>query len=178
MSEDIKDVVAEFEEISKTFRETIQEKLKVAFSKFFAEYPEFRSIEWNQYTPYFNDGEPCEFRVCDFWYSMQKEFYTEDDWSAIEDFDDYSAGELEDYQVLRAPTDYERKTSWYADFVAAYDELSEEEKQNRLRLSNAWEQMSSAMATIPDEVFLATFENHSSIRVTKDGITITEYDHD
>ena len=33
------------------------------FDKFFDEYPEVETLKWTQYTPYFNDGSPCEFSV-------------------------------------------------------------------------------------------------------------------
>lgn len=29
----------------------------------FAKYPELKTISWTQYTPYFNDGDPCTFRA-------------------------------------------------------------------------------------------------------------------
>lgn len=32
---------------------------------FFAEFPEITAVIWTQYTPYFNDGDPCEFYVND-----------------------------------------------------------------------------------------------------------------
>jgi len=31
----------------------------------FIEHPTIQTISWTQYTPYFNDGEPCEFSVHD-----------------------------------------------------------------------------------------------------------------
>lgn len=37
------------------FQEGVQE--------FFANNPEVRFFSWTQYTPYFNDGDPCEFSV-------------------------------------------------------------------------------------------------------------------
>jgi len=37
--------------------------LKKGLNVIFEEYPNIDSISWNQYTPYFNDGDPCEFSV-------------------------------------------------------------------------------------------------------------------
>lgn len=34
-----------------------------ASKKLFDEYPELESFGWEQYAPYFNDGEPCTFSV-------------------------------------------------------------------------------------------------------------------
>lgn len=37
-----------------------------SFQAVFAAVPELETIEWTQYTPHFNDGEPCEFGVHEF----------------------------------------------------------------------------------------------------------------
>jgi len=34
-----------------------------ALTDFMAEHPEVESLQWTQYTPYFNDGDACEFGV-------------------------------------------------------------------------------------------------------------------
>lgn len=40
-----------------------KEALAEAFTSVFTAHPEIRAIGWTQYTPYFNDGEPCVFDV-------------------------------------------------------------------------------------------------------------------
>ena len=46
-------------------RKVFVERQKVIFTEIsnliFQEYPEINSFGWTQHTPYFNDGEPCEF---------------------------------------------------------------------------------------------------------------------
>lgn len=39
------------------------EVIKELFLAFFDESPEVKAIKWTQYTPHFNDGEPCTFNV-------------------------------------------------------------------------------------------------------------------
>ena len=46
--------------------------LRDCFKAFFAKHPSVYALRWAQYTPYFNDGEPCVFRV------MEAEFCTEE----------------------------------------------------------------------------------------------------
>ena len=41
-----------------TLTSLIKNQLKDAFQK----HPNVKTIEWHQYTPYFNDGDPCYFR--------------------------------------------------------------------------------------------------------------------
>ena len=52
-------------------RAALAKQLQVSFGEivqdFFARNPEFAGIRWNQYTPYFNDGDECVFNVHDFW---------------------------------------------------------------------------------------------------------------
>lgn len=45
--------------------EEARKVLKPALETFMQEHPDVLAIGWVQYTPYFNDGEPCEFSVGD-----------------------------------------------------------------------------------------------------------------
>jgi hypothetical protein len=45
---------------------TGKESLAEPFGEFFKAHPRVKAIRWEQYTPYFNDGEPCEFGVNEF----------------------------------------------------------------------------------------------------------------
>ena len=47
----------------KKLKEEGAEALKEVLREFFAKFPEARAIRWRQYTPYFNDGDPCSFSV-------------------------------------------------------------------------------------------------------------------
>jgi len=40
-----------------------KEALTNEFKRVFEEWPEVEGIRWTQYTPYFNDGDPCRFSV-------------------------------------------------------------------------------------------------------------------
>ena len=55
------------------------------FKVFFAEYPEVKAVGWKQFTPHFNDGEPCEFS-CDS-YSLKINGEGEDDYGDINTID-------------------------------------------------------------------------------------------
>lgn len=60
MFEDIK-------EAQRELRDRMQEAFAAEFDKFFAENPGFDAVSWTQYTPGFNDGEPCVFRLGSVW---------------------------------------------------------------------------------------------------------------
>lgn len=40
--------------------------VKDLFKELFDKHPALQAVEWRQYTPYFNDGDPCYFRVGEF----------------------------------------------------------------------------------------------------------------
>lgn len=50
-------------DLRKEMSEMGQESIFDLFKDFFAKHPEITGIQWSQYTPYFNDGEPCVFSV-------------------------------------------------------------------------------------------------------------------
>lgn len=69
---------AELKRIKDEMSENFQIELKTAFKEVFFQYPNIIKITWTQYTPFFNDGDPCIFRVTD-----------------LEIFDDETTGEID-----------------------------------------------------------------------------------
>lgn len=56
--EEIRKAKEEYEEKLQTVR---KEQFAEHFKDLFAQHPEVVKIQWRQYTPYFNDGDTCEF---------------------------------------------------------------------------------------------------------------------
>jgi hypothetical protein len=65
MTNSIDAFIAEFTEIKAQFQRDAQVKLKEVFAEFWEKNPGIKTVIWTQYAPYFNDGEPCKFSVCD-----------------------------------------------------------------------------------------------------------------
>ncbi len=61
------------EKITKSIEETIATR-KATFTEtlklFFEDHPEVAMVTWEQYTPYWNDGESCEFGTYNLFYIM------------------------------------------------------------------------------------------------------------
>lgn len=53
----------ESEILKKKMRESASETFKTCSKGLFDKYPELKSYGWQQYTPYFNDGDECLFGV-------------------------------------------------------------------------------------------------------------------
>lgn len=99
-------------------RDTGEDALKEAFKEIFDKHPSIYSISWKQYTPYFNDGDPCYFRVGEWdveWAEEDEDEESEeddsvddeseDDESDDEEATDDQAKALEDIENLFASLD-------------------------------------------------------------------------
>jgi len=57
----------EFIKMRKEYEQLIHAEAKKLFEKMFTEFfynnPEFTKVSWAQYTPFFNDGDACVFRI-------------------------------------------------------------------------------------------------------------------
>jgi len=110
LQDDVTGMIAEFEKAKKAFQDQMQVQLKALFASFFQTHPEVVGICWEQYTPYFNDGDPCEFRVGDFLYTTSQE--TWDEAYSSYDLEGENGGEL-----------YNTYSSNQGEFPAAYVEF-------------------------------------------------------
>jgi hypothetical protein len=136
------------------FKQEGETLLKAVTKQFFAENPLVKAIKWDQYTPYFNDGDSCEFSVND------PMFINTDDADALSDcrWEEYQ-GEDESVEVY---------TEWGGDFT----EISKEMKDN-IRMFSKFicsDEMSDVMESV--------FDDHSTITVTANGFDVDELDHD
>lgn len=67
-------------EAQKEFRRTMKQLTRPVISEMAADimraHPEITAIRWSQYTPYFNDGSPCTFRVYEPEFQFSDSFVT------------------------------------------------------------------------------------------------------
>jgi len=77
-----------------------EDAVKELFKELFDKHPQLQSVTWRQYTPYFNDGDPCYFRVGEFETDFDGEEYEDED--EEEDVVEEEATE----EVVEEPIDY------------------------------------------------------------------------
>ena len=70
MSTDIMALVEDYKKSKAEFSDKAQEAMRTAFKDFFDVNPNIEMIAWTQYTPFFNDGDPCVFGVADMYFSL------------------------------------------------------------------------------------------------------------
>lgn len=127
-----------------------QDVLKEAFTDFFKACPDIAGFGWTQYTPYFNDGDECTFRINEFTFTKNKEIVLEEVSSAYE---------LEDEGGFSV-SDYRHNA----------DECTADENKACLAIE--------ALANQLEDICKSVYGDHSNIIVSPTAVYISEYDHD
>lgn len=171
---DIKDFVNQMQVATKKIEDAKAEATKLALDTFngqvttlFEMYPQVQSVTWRQYTPYFNDGDTCEFSAY------------------IDEFDtvvlDNNGEEVENEYV--APGKYrdavETGLDSFVDPYATYKggqyesavvQITDEHKFLVL--------LQKMLVAMGDDIMLNTFGDHVQVKVSRAGVNVDEYDHD
>lgn len=144
----------------------MQQILKDAFKDIFEKCPSLGAIVWNQYSPYFNDGDECTFDV------HEAELFRIG-------FDDEVIDELEEgdeFHLPKKPDSYyyrDTASSYSRGLVAKWEAL---ENKEEVELAHA---LVKSVFGIDDAIFQATFGNHSKIIATREKFIVEDYsDHD
>jgi hypothetical protein len=90
-----KTVKGRFAELQARMEQTKQEMLEVGQEAFagevkeiFTEFPTLKAFRWVQYTPYFNDGDPCYFAVQDYDFGVRLDGMAEFAGEYVDDLSD------------------------------------------------------------------------------------------
>ena len=151
------DVIGEANELLDNFlkrKEELSEKIKKeltnVLSKIFEKYPMIEKISWNQYTPYFNDGDVCTFGANVSYISVNDE---EDD------------GWCNEYYYAEEYL----KNGKYKDKIGDVD-------LDKVRGIMEFKQI---LSRIPQEMYLEMFGDHVVVTVDRHGkVSVAEIDHD
>jgi hypothetical protein len=134
------------------------------------ESPRVEAIRWEQYTPYFNDGDICEFGVRAPEIKVNDRPEAEDDeWGEEYHsvYSDYIAGGRRQRWVPSGPR------SWDGSYEPYGDEIPQHEDYDALN------DLSSAMERGRFDDFLYdAFGDHAQVTVYSDRITVATYDHE
>jgi len=114
---------------------------------------------WRQFTPYFNDGDPCVFGAGSVWVRT------------CDDGEDADRDALDvEYHATLSPRRWNAKAVRYEDIERAPEKAA---------LYVHCEALADAVESGAfDEVLLEAFGDHADITVKRDGITVEFYEHD
>jgi hypothetical protein len=154
-----------YEKMVNAFKE---EDFKGWFLEYFKLYPFITSIKWTQYTPYFNDGDPCVFCIHEPELELSAAFVAANPGLELvgSGYSKKTQDELDDY-----PDEEEVKSLT----LDTYEFTKEQGK--------AYPDMREAVSSITDlfeaeDILLHVFGDHAEIVVTPEKIVCEEYEHD
>lgn len=143
--------------------------------------PFFTEFGWEQFTPYFNDGEPCEFSASGLWVKTQDDPKAIADWSARQKAEGYGTVEV-DWDAKDDTWGVEwgdHPTLGDEKYTNGYEEDSKVYVGHHEAEYNLARELNKAIGGGHfDNVLLDLFGDHCQVKVTRAGITIDEYSHD
>lgn len=127
--------------------------------------PTIVEFGWRQYTPYFNDGEPCAFGVHGTWVRTTADTDVEDEYE-LEMWSHRSLGKV--------------TTQWAENVVNGRREKTGEtyEGPDRARYDRCKALERAVEGGHFENVLLEAFGDHARVTVRRDGIEIEFYEHD
>lgn len=129
--------------------------------------PTIVEFGWRQYTPYFNDGDTCEFGVHGVWVRTTADVDVEED---DEYYDSYDLDVDYHRSLGKVKSDWNQETRQYEN--KRYEGPDEGRYDRCQALARAIE--SGAY----ENALLDTFGDHAMVTVRKDGIEVEFYSHD
>lgn len=142
---------ARIKALKEEIKKETQDNIKEIFVFLFNENEWLEEITWSQYTPYFNDGDSCEFNVYETTVNgcsiYKNSLYNENYGSHL--------GE---------------------DFTKKFIEKASPEIINKLE--NVLNIVEKFKNNIGDDVLLDIFGDHAQVVITRNGVQIEEVDHD
>jgi hypothetical protein len=141
-------------ELEGLLKEHGKEMLRELFAELFAAAPAIKAVRWTQYTPYFNDGDACVFRIHD------------PEYSTVDPDGDGETGEDSDENDNDEDAD---EDGFFTSWDNAYEKHKEALEPFETKFGNA-------------ESILESLGDHSQITVTcRNGeivIDVDDYEHD
>lgn len=211
----IEQIKTNFEELNqkitaakREMRDKSKQYLEAVVLEFLDKYPIVEKVYWVQYTPYFNDGEACEFSVHGICFSIfGDEDANEYEGTYFYDIDDLDQAE----KALQAAIEYETDpVAWrikaakefndrtgrtfrqpealkpYLDNEAAarkfYEEVLESIQKFDIEtteaIKNDFSRLVSIINMIDEDIMKTIYGDHSYVLIDRSGTTIEHYDHD
>lgn len=159
--ESIRAKTAALQEQIKALQAEAAEQIKPLLQQFITDNPQVSKVFWTQYTPYFNDGDTCEFRLNDI------QFLFGDDEADEDDEGYYSFGNAIENGQRGYRYDGKFEPS---EWLPTLEQCSVETQAACEALQEELSGLEDALKTL--------FGDHVKVIVTKDGVEVEEYDHD
>ena len=156
MNTELKTQIEAMQESMKQMRTDLTAKMRLAFTEgaksLFETHPKLKSFGWTQYTPYFNDGEACEFSTN----IDSEQLYIND--TRVDDEDEDGKYPLLD-------------ETWEGGKYVPNPDYD-------IELGAALNDVLEFLQLFDEEYFQEAFDDHVKVTVSQDGVEVDGYDHD
>ena len=158
-------LIADQAELRKQFQDKAQALFKNITKEFFDKNPGVNALVWTQYTPYFNDGDTCEFNV------NEVTFTNAPDPENIR-WEEYEGDEEGVWAATNIKYVLETDREWYKETADLIN------KNGGVDVTSC-ELMSRAITSGEmEDVMLAMFGDHVKVIATREGFDVEDFDHD
>lgn len=142
-------------ELQRKFQATAQALFKETTKEFFEKNPAITAIVWTQYTPYFNDGDTCEFSVHEPNFTNAKNLDDISRWGEYEGDDD------NEWSESPWGFKYHKRTDAEGINIDSINKFAELIQSSEL-----------------ESVMEAMFGDHVRVLATREGFDVEDIDHD
>ena len=149
------------EEIKKMKKEMLEASNKIfteLTKTIFEDHPKVKSFGWSQYTPYFNDGDPCTFSTNTDYIYINGDCVDDSEWINETIITNYGTWNREK-KVYEGRTEVPN-LNYDSELAKANDEIKE------------------FLRNFDNDFFMSQFGDHAEITVTAEGVSVDEYEHD
>jgi len=171
------------EEIKKLKKEMLDASNKIftdLTKTIFEDHPKVKSFGWNQFTPYFNDGDTCYFCVNTDYIQINGESVDESDWineTKITNWGTFNR-EKREYEGRTEETKITNYGTWNREKREYEGRTEVPNLDYDPELAAASNEIREFLRNFDDDFFLSQFGDHAEITITADGVNVDEYEHD
>lgn len=161
IEEIIKEVKEKQSEIAKLKQELHKKSEKAFFEgakQIIDSCPDLKSVSWSQYTPYFNDGDVCQFSANTNYLKVNGEHAEEDD-------------------TLR-PNIVINYGTWNREKRIYEGRVEQPNPKYNKPLADAVDKMTEFLGIFDDDFYKTQFGDHITVTITDTGVDTEDYDHE
>lgn len=172
----------EIEKLKNQLFKDSEKLFKTSCKKIFENNPDFNSFSWTQYTPYWNDGDSCEFSAHTDYVYIDDEEEESDTHNAEVNIKELKQKE-KTIKKLTSEIEKLKKQGKKDDDWEIKQNNSRIEVLNELNLEEAEKRyaflkdIDDLFKNIDDETLERMFGDHAKVVVTKNGINVESYEH-
>jgi hypothetical protein len=166
-------------ELEEQIKSEAKEVFAASAKEIFEEYGDRVGVfGWQQYTPYFNDGDPCEFSKGEIFIYTPEEVADPDiDISYWESEGVYGYNGNPKYHYRNKATGNVQRWEPYRD-IDKYEKIDNPDYDSTVDYSTPKEAVLKLCTLIDEDTALALFGDHTTVIVTPEGVETQECSHD